>query len=870
LPVYFTIHSGPASMMGNRLVPIGLGAITIRADQPGDSGFEAAASVYRTIVIGKASQVITFDPIVISAEPLTLGASASSGLPVVFDVVQGPAQITTNALGSTGEGPITIRATQAGDLMYDAAEPVFQTVVISQIAQQIDFEISPIVSSEATSGFAPASLRPLNASTPVTNFGLEASASSRLPVSFAVISGSARIEGNLLVVNEPGEIVVRAMQNGDAVFRPASVERTVVVESPQEQTINFPPLANVPYGAAPLTLTATAGSGLPVQFTVVSGSATLVGNVLTFGPPGVVTIRATQEGNGQFLPAPSVERSFQVLKAPQYINFAAPPDVPFGTASVALNASASSDLPVLFELVSGPAALDGTVLALFGPGTITVRAVQLGNEIFAGALLVEQSFQVLKQPQTIDFPPLPQLLTAGSPVELQASASSGLPVEFSIVSGDASITNNVLYFHAAGTVLLRARQSGNELFAEAQPVDHWLSVKATQTINFPALQDVEFSATSLVISASASSGLPVEFAVVTGQASISGNSLTTSAPGTITLRATQTGNETFAPADSVERTFQVLKVSQNIDFPSLSQRTFGTAPTPLEARASSGLPVAFAVISGRGTITNGLLHVTGAGRIVIRASQDGNEMFSAAAAVDQTLDVAKAKQTLELGPLPDIRFGDSAVLEARASSRLPALFQVVSGPVSIAGNALSTLGAGPVALRIFQPGNDDYLPAQSIMTVFAIRKGLQNITFEAPDSLMLGSTSTPLRATASSGLPVSFTIVSGPAQLVGSSIKTLADGDIIVRAEQPGNDLYEPASVEKTIRVLALPRLSLKMIGHYLTIAWPNDYSGFVFERSTTVNGPWERVEFNPPNDSAASSVEIETSRPAYFFRLGR
>jgi hypothetical protein len=83
------------------------------------------------------------------------------------------------------------------------------------------------------------------------------------------------------------------------------------------QTITFAALADVLNGADPITLTATASSGLPVSFTVVSGPATVSGNTLTLtGDVGTVLLSATQAGNSDFAPATAVERTLVVNQDP--------------------------------------------------------------------------------------------------------------------------------------------------------------------------------------------------------------------------------------------------------------------------------------------------------------------------------------------------------------------------------------------------------------------------------------------------------------------------------------------------------------------------------------------------------------------------
>jgi len=63
----------------------------------------------------------------------------------------------------------------------------------------------------------------------------------------------------------------------------------------------------------PLTLSASASSGQAVTFDLVSGPATLAGNVLTLtGASGRIVIRAQQAGNGTYEAAPEKEQVIQV------------------------------------------------------------------------------------------------------------------------------------------------------------------------------------------------------------------------------------------------------------------------------------------------------------------------------------------------------------------------------------------------------------------------------------------------------------------------------------------------------------------------------------------------------------------------------
>ena len=70
---------------------------------------------------------------------------------------------------------------------------------------------------------------------------------------------------------------------------------------------------------APITLEATASSGLPVSFEMMEGPATISGNVLTLtGEAGIVKFKATQAGDADWLPAPDVVKTFEVVDSYAY------------------------------------------------------------------------------------------------------------------------------------------------------------------------------------------------------------------------------------------------------------------------------------------------------------------------------------------------------------------------------------------------------------------------------------------------------------------------------------------------------------------------------------------------------------------------
>lgn len=87
-------------------------------------------------------------------------------------------------------------------------------------------------------------------------------------------------------------------------------------------------------------------------------------------------------------------RFMAVALNPQTINFPEIAAMSYPSSPFTLVADASSELPVDFDVVSGPAEIVDGELTVTGEGTVTVRASQRGNATFASAAPVTQSFEV--------------------------------------------------------------------------------------------------------------------------------------------------------------------------------------------------------------------------------------------------------------------------------------------------------------------------------------------------------------------------------------------------------------------------------------------------------------------------------------------
>ena len=247
------------------------------------------------------------------------------------------------------------------------------------------------------------------------------------------------------------------------------------------QTITFPGIAGESFNAGPITLNATASSGLAVSYGVTSGPATVSGGVVTITGAGSITIQATQAGNSTYAAATAVSQSFMATPAAQTITFPTLASTTYGNGTVTLGATASSGLGVSYT-VSGPASLSGNMVLITGVGTVTVTAAQGGSTNYAAATSVSQAFSVRQGTQTITFPAIANQTVGGPAVTLEATASSGLAISYSVISGPATVSGSQLTTTGAGTVVVQANQSGGGNYLAAAAVDQSFTVSSASSV----------------------------------------------------------------------------------------------------------------------------------------------------------------------------------------------------------------------------------------------------------------------------------------------------------------------------------------------------------------------------------------------------
>ena len=470
---------------------------------------------------------------------------------------------------------------------------------------------------------------------------------------------------------------------------------------------------------------------------------------------------------------------------------------------VPMEAKSDSGLPVSLAVISGPARLESGQLIPTGGGVVRIRATQAGNDSWAPA---EAQFErtVARAFQTFVWQSLDTAVFGAAPLRLRAIASSGLPVDYTVVSGPGSVAGDLLQLNGAGTVVLRARQAGTADF-EAAVTDLSVPVaKATQTLTWDGVSDRSFSSEVILLTGKASSGLGVTYDVISGPAVVSNDRLTLTGVGTVVVRASQAGDANYLPAPVRQVSFVVSKAAQTLAFGSIGSKTFGDGPIMLSGTSSAGLPLTYSVVSGPGSLAGNQLSLNGAGQVVIQASQAGNDLYQAAS-VAQSVTVAKAMQSLSWSPDSSLTYRTNLIaLDAKASSGLPVAYRVVSGPGAIVAGQLNLTGVGSLVIAVEQGGDTNWLAATAITNRFTVGRGVQVVTFEPIGDQTLGAGSVKLAAHTSSGLPVTFSVLNGQAAVNDQQLTLLGEGIVTVRAINPGSPLWLSASADQTFKVLPM------------------------------------------------------------------
>ena len=263
------------------------------------------------------------------------------------------------------------------------------------------------------------------------------------------------------------------------------------------------------------------------------------------------------------------------------------------------------------------------------------------NPMFAPAL---QSVALTFSPtaQTITFNPLPGKTYGDPPFTVVATATSNLPVTFT-VSGKCSNVAALVTLTGAGSCAVTAHQAGDATFDPAPNVTQSFNIaKANATITVTAYS-VIYDGNAHTATGAATG--------VKGESLLSGLNL-------ISTTHTNAGDYPSDPWTFTDSTGNYLntsgtvhnsiaKANQTITFAPLADTAFGTPPFTVTASASSNLIVTFTA-SGDCTVTGNTVTLVNVGSCTVTAHQSGDGNHNGAPDVPRSFNITGFKLFLPL------------------------------------------------------------------------------------------------------------------------------------------------------------------------------------------------------------------------------
>lgn len=503
------------------------------------------------------------------------------------------------------------------------------------------------------------------------------------------------------------------------------------------QTITFASVGTVTYGQAPIALSATATSGWPIVYSVISGPATVSGNILTITGAGSVTVEADQSGNTAYSAAPPNQQTFTVNPEATSVTWVTPAPIVYGTllSGAQLDATGS----VAGTLVYNPPA-----------GTLLTAGVQTLSVIFTPS---DSNYAPSNGSVQLQVNQATPVVTWATP----APITYGTSLSGTQLNATANVAGSFAYNPTAGTVLNAGLQTLNTSFTPYDTVDYTSAAGSVQL-------QVNQASTTVVWSnpAAITYGTPLSATQLDASATpVSGGTYVyTPAAGTVLNAGLQSLAVTFTPsntnyaASSGSASLQVNQATQSISFTQTAPPTaVYNSNFTVAATATSGLPVAF---TSSGVCTNSGATYTmtaGAGSCTVKASQSGNSNYLAASNVNELVSAQPATQIVSFTGAPATAPYDSNfnVVATSNSGITPIL--TASSACLIAGTTVTIeSGSGTCTLTAVWNGNGNYKIANAVQMTTA-EKANPIITWPTPAPITYGTalSTTQLNATANTG-----------------------------------------------------------------------------------------------------------------------
>ncbi len=595
---------------------------------------------------------------------------------------------------------------------------------------------------------------------------------------------------------------------GDGSYDPSSGSSALTVnQADQAITATTHAPASAVF-ASQFTVAATGGaSGNPVTFSS-SGACSNSGATFTMtSGTGTCTVKYDQAGNANYNAAPQVTESVTAQKADQTITVTthAPSAAPFNSMfTVAASAPGGS---VAFSSAGACTNSGSTYTITAASGTCSVKYDQAGNANFNAAPQVVESVTAGKQAQSITITlHAPASAVFGDHFTVAAiGGGSGNPVTFSSSGACSNTGGDFTMTSGTGSCTVKYDQAGNEQYADAPELTETVSAqKADQAIAVTAHAPASaVFGTGFSVAANAPGG-SVSLTSA-GACSNTGADFTmTSGTGACSVKYDQAGNANYNAAPQVTESVSAQKADQTITVTTHAPSSAAYGSSFSVAANAPGGSVGFSSSGSCSNAAGTFTMTSGSGTCTVKYDQAGNANYDAAPQVTESVDAAKASQTIVV------------TLHAPASAAYDSTFSVAASgggsgnPVTLSSSGscsntgadfTMTSGTGTCTVKYDQAGSANYNAAPQVSETTTAQKASQTIAFGPLPDRTAGDPDFTVSATASSGLTVSFA-ASGQCTVSGATVHLTGAGSCTITASQGGDSNYAAApDVPRTFQI---------------------------------------------------------------------
>ena len=642
-----------------------------------------------------------------------------------------------------------IYGTPLGAAQLDASSKVAGTyaytppagTILTVGSQPLSVTFTPTDTNDYTTATAGVTLT-VNQATPPITWATPAAITYGTPLSTAQLNASSTVAGTFAYSPAAGTVLTAGSQLLKVTFTPTDTTDYTTATASVTLTVNQ---------ATPVITWATPAAityGTPLSATQLNASSTVAGTFAYSPVAGTVLTAGSQLLKVTFTPTDTTDYTtatsnvtLTVNQATPSITWATPAAITYGTALSTTQLNASSTVAGTYAY--SPAA--GTVLTA-GSQPLSVTFTPTDTTDYTTAT----SSVTLTVNQAT--PPI----TWATP----AAITYGTALSATQLNASSTVAGKFVYTPAAGTVLTAGSQPLSVTFSPTDTTDYTTATSSvTLTVNkaTPAI--------TWATPAAITYGTALSATQLNASSTVAGTFAYSPAAGTVLTAGSQPLSVTFTPTDATDYTaatsgvtLTVNQATQAISFTASSPVTYGVAPITLSATGgSSGNPVTFSIVSGGsyGSLSganNSVLTITGAGTVVVAANQAGNSNYLAAPAVQQSIVVNTASQTITFAPPSTVTYGVApiALSATGGSSGNPITFTLVSGPAKLSGSTLTITGAGTVVVAANQAGNSNYAAAPAVTATITVNKATPGVLLTSNSNPVLVQNSITLTATVSS------------------------------------------------------------------------------------------------------------------------